>query len=71
MAGRTKRRESIAKQLKDARVLAGMSSRQIGKLLGISHSTIHHWEAGKYTPRADQFVELLRLYGAAQHDGPD
>jgi len=66
-----KRRQSIAKQLKNARVLAGMSSRHAGKLLGVSHASICQWEAGNCMPPADRFVELLRLYGVAQTHGPD
>jgi len=62
--------KAIAKQLKDARVLAGMSSRQAGKLLGVSYASICQWENGKCMPPADRFVELLRIYGVAQHDGP-
>lgn len=49
--------------LKAARVNAGYKQIDIATKLGISKTTVISWEKGRTAPRADQLVELSKLYG--------
>lgn len=61
-------RAGIARQLRRARKLAGMSKGEAARLAGVSRQAIQNWERGENTPAADTYLRLLNLYGA--HDAP-
>lgn len=61
-------RASIARQLRRARKLAGMSKTEAARLAGVSRQAVQSWESGRNTPAADTYLRLLKLYGA--HDEP-
>ena len=49
--------------LKALRKDKGLSHRQLGKLLGVSHVTVMHWEDGKRNPRPEMIAALARHLG--------
>ena len=49
----------IGKQIKKARLLAGLSQKELGDLIGKGISTISEWESGKRSPD----VELIPVLG--------
>lgn len=49
----------IGKQIKKARLLAGMSQKQLGDAIGKGISTVSEWESGKRSPD----VELIPVLG--------
>ena len=50
----------IGKQIKKARLLAGLSQKELGDLVGKGISTISEWESGKRSPD----VELIPILGS-------
>jgi transcriptional regulator with XRE-family HTH domain len=48
--------------LKAARVNAGLSQKEVAKILKISNNTVTNWESGKSFPSADKIYELCKLY---------
>jgi len=53
----------IGKQIKKARLLAGLTQQELGKLCGKGVSTVSEWESGKRSPD----VELFPLIGQILH----
>lgn len=49
--------------LKAARVNAGLSQKEVAKILKISNCTVTNWENGKSYPSADKIDKLCKLYG--------
>lgn len=56
-------KEDIAKRLRSAREMAGLSQGQAAKKLGMHRPTISEIEAGRRNVKSDELVEFARLYG--------
>lgn len=57
----------IGKQIKKARLLAGLKQKQLGDLLGGKGvSTISEWESGKRSPDVELLPELSRVLNVSQ-----
>ena len=54
--------------LKAARVNAGLSQKEVAKALGVSNKTVHCWENGITSPRAEYIDALCALYGVSYDD---
>ena len=48
--------------LEAARVNAGYSQKEAAKKLGVSNTTLLHWEKGVSMPKANQIVAICNLY---------
>ena len=46
----------------------GLSQAEFSKLLGISLSTISHWETGKTAPRLEQKIRLAEIRDMGKHE---
>jgi transcriptional regulator with XRE-family HTH domain len=44
-------RSTLAKAIRDARVAAGLTQKQLGARLGLNERAIHRWETGHCAPR--------------------
>jgi len=53
----------IAKRLRSAREMAGLSQGQAAKRLGLHRPTISEIEAGRRNIKADELAEFANLYG--------
>lgn len=51
--------------LKAARVNAGLSQKEVAKILGVSNKTIHSWENGDTSPATKYIDALCKLYGVS------
>jgi transcriptional regulator with XRE-family HTH domain len=49
---------TLAKQLSDIRTAKGLSQAALARLLGVSRSAVHNWEAGHRTPTLEQTCAL-------------
>lgn len=49
--------------LKALRASKNLSQSELGKLLGVSQTTITAWETGRTTPSSKNVYELANLYG--------
>lgn len=58
-------REHIARRLRQARELAGLSQAQVSNLLGLHRPSISEIEAGRRRVSADELVKLARIYRVA------
>ena len=56
----------IGKQIKKARLLAGMSQKQLGDAIGKGISTISEWESGKRSPDVELIPELGKILQVSQ-----
>lgn len=54
--------EKIQISLAAARTNAGLTQREVAKLLGVTQQTIFNWEQGKQEPKVKQAIELSKLY---------
>lgn len=54
--------------MKAARVNAGLTRSRAATAVGVSDSTLSHWELGKSYPTPAQFAALCNLYGAGADD---
>jgi DNA-binding XRE family transcriptional regulator len=50
------------RRIMEARVATGWTSTDVGKKLGVSHATISSWEAGRYVPKEELRVKILKLF---------
>ena len=48
---------------KQARINAGLSVRQVMKVLNVSDAAVYQWETGIYLPSAKRLTEIAKLYG--------
>lgn len=53
----------ISRFLREARLNAGFSLRQLAQKVGTSHSTIAAYEQGRKTPSSDVFLRVLNSCG--------
>lgn len=51
---------TVPARLKEARRMAGLSTRAMGAALGVSHTTIAKWERGEGEPSVSQFILWAR-----------
>lgn len=54
--------------LKAARTNAGLTQKELGKLINRSETTIVSWETGKTIPRMTDFDELCRVLNVNKND---
>lgn len=47
--------------LRARRLARDLSQRDLGHLVGVSHATIHHWEADKVRPSAEHEARLREV----------
>lgn len=52
---------TIADRIRKARTSANLDLRELGDLLGLSHSAVHSWEAGHSNPHPLFLRELARI----------
>lgn len=57
------RRKSFAETLKELRINAGLSAKDVYERLGIKQARFSAWETGKAEPSADYFLMLCKMYG--------
>lgn len=59
-------RIAIGARLKESRVSAGLSQREVADELGLKvRQTIGKWESGEGMPRLDEWYRLGQLYGVS------
>ena len=56
----------IGKQIKKARLLAGLSQKELGELIGKVISTVSEWESGKRSPDVELISTLGRVLNVSQ-----
>ncbi len=49
--------------LKEARMKAGLTAKDVGRALGVSFQNVYNWEAGSYLPETGKLLRLAKLYG--------
>lgn len=49
--------------LKRARLLAGLSAREVAEKLGISSAAVYMWESGQTAPTSKRLTAVAKLYG--------
>ncbi len=49
---------NIGARIKDARLKAGLTQRQVAELVGVSDHAVWSWEAGKMKPTPEHLLEL-------------
>lgn len=54
--------KEFAERLKDLRLEKGLSQRQLGKLVNISHNAIAQWESESRIPNAEMVVTLAKFF---------
>jgi len=57
--------DTVARQIQEARLLAGLSLRELAARAGTSHSTLLAYEQGRKTPAATTFLRILESAGYA------
>ncbi len=48
--------QSVPEVLKATRAMAGLTTRAMGAKLGVAHTTVMAWEAGRSEPSVSQFI---------------
>lgn len=48
--------------LKAARVNAGLTQKEVAKLVSVGNKTICRWESGETSPKAEQLKKLCEIY---------
>jgi transcriptional regulator with XRE-family HTH domain len=59
----TRRARALAAALRELRERSGMTSRDLSAQLGLSHSTVSHWETGKRIPTTEDVASVLGAVG--------
>jgi transcriptional regulator with XRE-family HTH domain len=59
----TPRGRALAAALREMRIRRGISGRELGKRLGLSHSAISHWETGRRIPSPEEAASVLTALG--------
>jgi transcriptional regulator with XRE-family HTH domain len=54
---------TIAENIHDARIAAGFSQRELGRLVGVTRNRVSDWEAARHTPLP------IHLAAIAEHTG--
>ncbi len=54
-----------ADELRQLRILTGMSQRAVADAIGVDKDTIRRWEQGESSPSIDDASELLEFYADA------
>lgn len=62
VSNESSRRAEVAKRLRIAREMAGLSQAQVAGLLGLHRPTVSEIEAGRRKVAVEELVELARLY---------
>ncbi len=58
-----KRKEIIPNNLKEYRLKAGLTQKQVAQMLGVNNEErVCHWEAGRNVPGALNLIKLGKLY---------
>ena len=57
--------EIFAKRLRELRLDAGLSARQVGAGIGVAHSTIIRWENGIRVPDALDLIALAKFFNVS------
>lgn len=55
-------------KLRNKRLELNMSTRDFGKLLGVSETTIFLWEANKVMPRVKNYSKMSEIVGVLQKE---
>ncbi len=55
-------KKEFSETLKDLRIQAGYTQKQVYELLGVRQSTFSAWETGRAEPSADMLLKLCKLY---------
>jgi transcriptional regulator with XRE-family HTH domain len=60
-------RQEIGRRIRNARLVARMTQKQVGEERGIraSRQTVSAWERGEYLPSCNQLYGLCVLFGAS------
>lgn len=61
-------RTMLAGKLRDARLNASLTAKEVGEKLGKSEKTVSAWEHGRGQPDADALFQLCELYGIVSMD---
>lgn len=56
----------VGEQIKKARLLAGLSQKKLGELIGKGISTVSEWESGKRSPDIELIPVLSRFLNVSQ-----
>lgn len=49
--------------MREARLRAGLSVREVMGALGVSDAAVYQWETGETTPSAKRLPKIAKLYG--------
>ena len=55
-------KKNFSETLKELRLKAGYTQKQVYDMLGIRQSTFSAWETGRAEPSADMLLKLCKLY---------
>ena len=59
----TRRARALAASIRELRERSGVTSRDLAAKLGLSHSTVSHWETGRRVPTIEDVATLLGAIG--------
>ena len=59
---------NLAGKLKQARIIKGLTQKQVYQQLGVVQSTFSSWETGKAEPDAETLIKLCQIYGITSLD---
>jgi len=63
-----KRKEPIKNNLKEYRLKAGLTQKEVAKLIGVnSEERVCHWEQGRNVPGALNLIKICKLYNISQN----
>jgi len=53
----------VAEAIREARTAAGLSQLRLGMSLGVSQQCVQHWEAARWSPSGENWVQLELTLG--------
>ena len=56
------------KMFRECRKAAGMRPESAASALGVSVSTLYHWETGQTSPRVAKLLSMADVYGCSTDD---
>lgn len=59
----TPRARTLGSTLRKLRIRSGLTGRDLGRQLGISHSAVSHWEKGRRVPAPEETASALTVLG--------